>query len=142
MDHPKVIGGKEMVSIPDVSTRRVIARIDTGAKSSSIHCNKVWFEKFDGKPVLCAYLLRKTTHVTRFAQFRTRKVKSSNGHIQKRYSVMLQVKFDGKMIHTEFTLSNRSSMKYSVLLGRRFLRNRYIVDVSQNFVVSPPTLKK
>jgi hypothetical protein len=135
-----VIGNREKVKFPGLSVRKVTARIDTGAKSSSIHCDKVWIEKFGGKSVLCCYLLRKTTHVTRFERFTTRKVKSSNGHVQVRYTVQLDVQMGDKIVHTEFTLSNRDKMKFSVLLGRRFLKDRYIVDVSKQFTQTLPPI--
>jgi hypothetical protein len=131
-----IIGNRERVSFPGISTLRVTARVDTGAKISSIHCEKVWIEKFKGKPVLCCYLLRRTTHVTRFDHFTTRKIKSSNGHVETRYSVHLDVQMGDEIINTEFTLSNRKRMKNSVLLGRKFLMKRFLVDVSIRFTQS------
>lgn len=133
----KIIGNRERVSFPGVSTLRVTARVDTGAKISSVHCERVWIERFKGKQVLCCYLLRKTTHVTRFEHFTTRKIKSSNGHVETRYSVNMDVEMGKEIINTEFTLSNRKRMKNSVLLGRKFLMKRYLVDVSIRFTQSP-----
>jgi hypothetical protein len=127
------IGEKEKVTFPGVTRRKVTARIDTGAKLSAVHCERVWIEKFAGKPVLCCHLLRKTTHVTRFEKFTTRRIKSSNGMVQIRYTVHMDVQLGSKVFNTEFTLTNRDGMKFSVLLGRRFLRNYFIVDVSNKY---------
>lgn len=135
-DEKKCVGSKEHISFPQLNKQNVVARIDTGAKTSSIHCDKVWVERIQGKNVLCASLLRKTTTVTKFPKFKLKKVKSSNGHVQTRYTVKLMVQFSGDEFETEFTLSNRDNMNHAVLLGRKFLKNRYLVDVSRMFIHS------
>jgi hypothetical protein len=132
----KCIGSKEFISFPQLNKRNITARIDTGAKTSSIHCEKVWIERVKNKKVLCASLLKKTTHITKFPKFRLKKIKSSNGHVQMRFIVKLMVEFSGDVFETEFTLSNRDKMNHAVLLGRKFLKNRYIVDVSRMYIYS------
>ncbi|MBX7093363.1 MAG: ATP-dependent zinc protease [Flavobacteriales bacterium] len=134
--HSTVIGGKEKVDFEEINKMHVLARIDTGAKTSSIHCEKVWVELEGKKKVLCAHLLRKTSQVTRFKKFTVRKVTSSNGISQTRYVVKLKVKIGTEVWLTEFTLSNRDKMSYPVLLGRKLLRKGFLVDVSRNFVLS------
>jgi hypothetical protein len=57
-------------------------------------------------------------------------VKSSNGSISHRYLISTLVRLNGFAVRTQFTLFDRSDMKYQVLLGRRFLRGRFLVDVS------------
>lgn len=131
----RLIGSKERIDFPKLNIRHVVARIDTGATTSSVHCERIWIEKFDGKEVLCCHLLRKTTRVTRFKQFSKKKVRSSNGHVQTRYSVRMRVNLGGDEFRTDFTLSNRKMMKFSVLLGRRTLKGRYIVDVSEQYLL-------
>lgn len=132
----KFIGGKEKVDFAEINKHQILARIDTGAKTSSIHCDKVWVERQGQKKVLCAHLLRKTTHVTRFRKFRIKQVKSSNGMEQTRYAIKLKVSIGDQEVLTEFTLTNRDKMNYPVLLGRKFLRHRFVVDVSRNFILS------
>lgn len=131
-----LIGGKEFISIPELNIKRVLARIDTGARTSSIHCAKVWIERFDNKPVLCVHLLKKTTRVTRFNDFKIKTVKSSNGLAEKRYAIRLKIKLGNKIYKTEFTLAKRDKMNYPVLLGRKFLKNRFWVDVSADYLLS------
>ena len=130
-----IIGGKEKVNFPEINKFQVLARIDTGAKTSSIHCEKVWVERIGNRKVLCATLLKKTRFVTKFKKFRVKKVKSSNGIEQTRYAVKLFIQVGGALYKTEFTLSNRDKMNYPVLLGRKFLRNKFVVDVSEDFVL-------
>jgi hypothetical protein len=130
-----VIGGKERVHFPEINKFSVLARIDTGARTSSIHCEKVWVERIRNKKVLCATLLKKTKEVTRFKKYRVKTVKSSNGIEQKRYAVKLKIQVGDQLYKTEFTLSNRDKMSYPVLLGRKFLRRKFIVDVSDDYLL-------
>lgn len=131
-----LIGGKEKVDFPDLGKFHVLARVDTGAKTSSIHCDKVWLEKINGKVVLCAFLLKKTSHVTRFSKFTRKLVRSSNGEEEERFAVRLNMKLGEQVYRTEFTLSNRDKMNYPVLLGRKFLRKGFLVDVSSDHLIS------
>ena len=57
-------------------------------------------------------------------------MKSSNGSSSRRYLISTVVQLGPHRVRTQFTLFDRSDMKYQVLLGRKFLRNRYVVDVS------------
>jgi hypothetical protein len=57
-------------------------------------------------------------------------VKSSNGETSRRYLISTRVRLNGFTVRTQFTLFDRSDMKYQVLLGRKFLRGRFVVDVS------------
>lgn len=127
----KCIGSKEYIAFPFLNKTKVVARIDTGAKTSSIHCDRVWVQRYKNKKVLCASLLKKTKTITEFPDFKLKKVKSSNGHVQSRYVVKILVEFGTDVFETEFTLSNRDKMNHPVLLGRKFLKGRYIVDVSR-----------
>lgn len=128
-----IIGAKEYVNFPALKKKHVLARIDTGARTSSIHCDKVWVERKKNKKILCATLLRKTKNVTRFKKFSKKKVKSSNGIAQVRYVVKIEMDLGDKIYLTSFTLNNRDKMNCPVLLGRKFLRGRFIVDVGRNY---------
>jgi len=128
-----IIGAKELVDFPGLKKKNVLARIDTGARTSSLHCDKVWVERVKNKTVLCATLLKKTKHITHFKKFAKKKVKSSNGISSIRYVVKLEMDLGKKIYLTSFTLNNRDKMNCPVLLGRKFLRARFIVDVSRNY---------
>ena len=130
-----IIGAREKILIPTVTNNRIPARIDTGAKSSSLHCSKYWIEMIRGKRVLCANILGKRK-VHKFKKYTMRRVKSSNGQIEKRYVVKLAVHINNMQFVTEFTLTDRKKMKHKALLGRRFLRKYFLVDVSKNFLLS------
>jgi hypothetical protein len=65
-----------------------------------------------------------------FRDFETRKIRSSSGESQRRYTIKGNITLFGKTYKTSFTLSSRSKMKYPVLLGRRLLNKRFLIDTS------------
>ena len=131
-----IIGNKEKISFPDMQRSGIVARIDSGARSSSAHCDKIWIEKMGGKPVLCCHFLKRSHKVVRFEKFKKRKVKSSNGTYQSRYVVQLRIKLGDVVKLTDVTLTDRSTMNYTVLLGRRFLGDHFLIDVSKSYLQS------
>ena len=60
-----------------------------------------------------------------------REVKSSNGLTESRYFVRARIQLNHRIIDTELSLTDRSEMKFPVLLGRKFLMNRFLVDVAK-----------
>lgn len=131
-----VVGRKEKVAFPDLRRRNIVARIDTGAYSTAAHCDRIWTEKFGKEKVLCCRFLKRSKRVTRFHKFRQRKVRSSNGEVQLRYVVRLKMKLGPVELESDVTLTDRSTMNYSVLIGRRFLAKEFIVDVSRTYIQS------
>jgi len=131
-----VICIKEKVSFPLLKRQNIVARIDSGAKSTSVHCDKIWEETFGGKKVLCCHFLKRAKKVTRFRYFKKRRVKSSNGTLQVRYVVRVTIQLGSVVKKTEVTLTDRSTMNFSVLLGRRYLKDDFLIDVSQSYVLN------
>ena len=131
-----IIGNKEKIDFPDMKRYGIVARIDSGARSSSAHCDKIWMEKMGGERVLCCHFLKRSHKVVRFEKFKKRKVKSSNGMYQSRYVVKLRIKLGDVVKLTDVTLTDRSTMNYTVLLGRRFLGDHFLIDVSESYLQS------
>ena len=135
-----IIGNKEKISFPELKRRNIVARIDSGALSSSAHCDKIWVEKLGGKKILCCHFLKRSHTVVRFEKFKRKKVKSSNGTFQSRYVVQLTIKLASVVKTTDVTLTDRSTMNYSVLLGRKFLKDDFLIDVSRSYLQTKKTL--
>lgn len=129
-----IVGNKEKVSFPDQKRHHIVARIDSGARSSSVHCDEIWMEEMDGKRVLCCHFLKRSKKVIRFKEYKRRKVKSSNGQVETRYIVEVKIRLGDCEKTTQVSLTDRSSMNYSVLLGRRFLANDFLIDVSKSYL--------
>jgi len=131
-----IVGNKEKIDFPDMKRFGIVARIDSGARSSSAHCDKIWIEKLGGKRILCCHFLKRSHKVVRFEKYKKRKVKSSNGTYQSRYVVQLKIKLGNFAKLTDVTLTDRSTMNYTVLLGRKFLVNNFLIDVSRSYLQS------
>lgn len=133
----KVIGRTDVIDMPELGLHEVDAKIDTGAYTSSIHCSRIRLKKdTDGTEMITftipgSKLHEKGVHHFKVRQFEERNIRSSNGQIQKRYVIKTQIILFGRKIRAEFSLADRSSMKYPILLGRKLLQGRFIVDVSK-----------
>ena len=143
----RIVGRRELVDFPQFQLWGVEAKVDTGAYTSAIHCSNIHLvtdaagrqrlhvqlldpshPDFDGKPM-------------EFADFSLRDIKSSNGEVQERYVIRAILRIFGEDFDTEFSLSDRSDMKYPVLLGRLLLRHgRFVVDVTRRNVSSKTQL--
>lgn len=136
----KVIGRIEKIGFPNWAIDQLDAKVDTGAYTSSLHCHKInVVTKSDGEYV--QFSLFDPDHpsyqerIFESRLVKIRKVKSSNGLIQKRYTIKEIARFCGKNRSIELTLTDRSAMKYDLLLGRKFLEH-FLVDVSKKYLTS------
>lgn len=134
-----VIGRKEKISLPDFSLEHLDAKVDTGAYSSSLHCRILGESRIAGQDYVCFIPLAKKYRARNAKQMlipiaKRKTVKSSTGHAEERYFIHLKVKVGELVVDTEFSLTDRSSMKYTILLGRKFLKKRFVVDVSRSYI--------
>jgi hypothetical protein len=127
----QVLGTIEEIDFPEAQLFGVKAKVDTGARTSSIDVKQIKIIRRDKAYILTCRLVDTKHPRLEFADFATREVKSSNGSVETRYVIKLTVLLYGKKYRSEFTLANRKSMTYPVLLGKRLLNGRFLVDVSQ-----------
>lgn len=125
------IGRLEHIALPGLRVSRVEAKIDTGAYRSALHYQRLRIRTVDGvKQLHVTFQMggRRTTRT--FKTYKRVTVKSSNGESSRRYLISTQVRLGEHSVRTQFTLFDRSDMKFQVLIGRKFLRGRFLVDVS------------
>ena len=125
----KIIGRFDKADFPELHLEDIAIKIDTGAYTSSIHCNHI---KEEEDYLSCTFLdeehpLYNGKKFT-FRDYDIVFVKSSNGVVQKRYLVVTTIKIFDKVYKISLTLSARQDMRYPVLLGRKFLTKKFIVD--------------
>lgn len=130
-----VIGRSEKIGLPQFGLKNVEAKIDTGAYGSSMHCSLINVVTENGKKMLKVIPLRYTDKPYRgeaflFPYSEKKKIKNSFGKVEERYVVKTAVRIFGRDISTEFSLTDRTNMKFSILLGRKFLKKNFVVDVS------------
>ena len=125
----KTIGAFEKVSFPDFGLLDVVAKIDTGATSGSLHATKVKEATLPtGERVLTFLPYGRKKRVT-VSSFRLGDVTSSNGVTSLRYFVPTTITIEGVQYPIEVSLADRTMMKKAVLIGRQFLRSHgFIVD--------------
>ncbi|TND10425.1 MAG: hypothetical protein FD123_67 [Bacteroidetes bacterium] len=128
----QTIGRREIVSFPDLDLQGLVAKIDTGAYTTALHCSHVRVE--DG--VLFFRLLDEEhpeyqDRDHRFAVFHQKEVRNSFGESELRYIIKTRIRMGRRIIKCIISLSDRGNMRYPVLIGRRLLKNRFVVDVSQ-----------
>lgn len=143
-----VIGKSDKVDFIDWGLTKIAVKIDTGAYRSSIDCSYVKLIRRNKERVLQYILLNEdneayTGELHETKEFKTSKVKSSNGDSETRYIVKSRVCFFDESYLTEFSLSKRTDMKYPVLIGRKLLNHNFIVDTSRaNLSAKHKKLKK
>jgi len=133
----RLIGRIDTVDLPEFGIKDIKAKIDTGAYTSAIHCSKIKTSNEDGVEYVTFHIPNshiKGTSKKRFktSDFKQKNIKSSSGHIETRFVIKTRIILFNKSINTEFSLTDRSKMKYPILLGRKLLSKRFIVDVTSN----------
>ncbi|BAO54489.1 hypothetical protein sometimes fused to ribosomal protein S6 glutaminyl transferase [Nonlabens marinus S1-08] len=124
-----IIGRTDKADFPKLNLDEIDIKIDTGAYTSSIHCQDI-VEK-DG--VLHAVFLDKShpqfhgQHIE-FTDYEETTVRSSNGLKEQRFEVKSNIRLFNKLYKISLTLNDRSEMRFPVLLGRKFLSKKFIVD--------------
>ena len=131
MEDLKIVGSFESVHFPELSLENVIAKIDTGAFSGTLHATHIQEVKDeDGKKVLEFYALGKKKHKTVSRKYTMKPVRSSNGQQEMRYVITTKIILQGIEYPITISLADRSAMMKAVLIGRQFLRQqRFMVDV-------------
>ena len=126
-------GRREYVDLPELGLFHVEAKIDTGAYTSSVHVEDVFMKEIEGIPTVIANIIQSDTEEKkefRFTNFSVKKIRNSFGEMEERFVIKSLMKIGHKQISASFSLSNRDKMRYPVLLGRRPLKGKFIIDVS------------
>lgn len=134
-----VIGAVEHVALPDLGINRLKARVDTGAKTSSLHASSITEFERDGAP-----WIRFNLHIGDTDKSRTvdceaplvakRMVRSSNGEREMRHVIKTRLALGGRSWETEITLTCRKKMKFRMLLGRKAMMDRVLVDPAHAYL--------
>lgn len=141
-----VIGWREWVSLPDLGINAIKVKVDTGARSSSLHAIKQKIFERDGKKWVQFQInpLQDKTDDKIKAEAKIvdfRSVRSSNGVSEMRPVIKTQIKLLGIVWPIELTLSNRDEMGFRMLLGRQAFRKKFYVDAGRSFYGGKPKNK-
>lgn len=132
MEDKLIIGRNTLVDVVDIA-RSVPAKIDTGADSSAIWASNIHIDT-NGLLHFCFFGEGSefyTGDEVITDDFSVVKVRSSSGHVQLRYRTHISLRIGDKRIKTLCNLSDRAQNEYPILIGRRTLSGKFIVDVTR-----------
>lgn len=137
---PPSIGWRETVELLDLELPPMVAKIDTGARTSSLHATDLVVKRRQGIEHISFTTSDANGNPVRrtapLVEERTIRNPGEGGREEDRPVVECRVRLGNKEWDAEFTLADRSNMQYQVLLGREAIRERFSVDVSLSFVRS------
>lgn len=136
----KIIGSEEWCSFPELGIPAIKARVDSGAKTSSIHAFNIQPFRRSGQTWVSFEIHpiqnnRRTVIRCERPVIDKRVIKSSSGLSETRYVVNAHLKLGEELWEVELTLANRDSMGFRMLLGREAMQNRLIVDPSEKNIL-------
>ncbi len=133
--HMKIIGRIDKADFPELTLENIAIKIDTGAYTSSIHSHDI-SELIENNEKILEFEILDPAHTHyhdkkfRTKNYKVKAVKSSNGVVEKRFFVKTEIVIFGKNYPIQLSLTNRGEMKYPILLGRRFLNKKVLVDTT------------
>jgi len=142
-----VVGWREWVALPQLGIAFIKPKIDTGARSSSLHASEVEEFERDGK----TFVRFKVHPIQRNKKFGVkaeaevleyRNVKSSSGQKSRRPVILTEIQILGRTWPIELTLANRDEMGFRMLLGREAVRGRFLVDAGKSYYGGKPLAKR
>lgn len=137
-DRIPLLGWREWVSLPDLGVEWIKAKVDTGARSSSLHASDI--ERFErDKDPWVRFVVMPWQHsdldpvTAEAALHEERDVRSSTGEAQLRPVIVTTVRVAGGDYPIELTLTDRTDMKFRMLLGREAVRHRFLVHSGRSY---------
>ena len=142
-----IIGWREWVGLPALGIEQIKVKVDTGARSSSLHALGLREFERDGEK-----WVRFQVHPNQRNNDKTveveakilehRYVRSSSGKASRRPVIVTEIELLGITWSAELTLASRTNMGFRMLLGREAFRQRFLVDAGNSYYGGKPKNKK
>ncbi|AUX70118.1 ATP-dependent zinc protease [Porphyrobacter sp. HT-58-2] len=133
-----VVGWRELVGLPELGLVGIPAKIDTGARTSSLHAHVLDDFRRDGRRyVRFAVDWGGMRHTCEAVHVDLRGITSSNGERQERFVIKTPLSIGNMTFRAEISLADRSQMQFPMLIGRTALRRRFVVDSGYSWLQSP-----
>ncbi|MFT6906860.1 MAG: hypothetical protein ACJAS1_003532 [Oleiphilaceae bacterium] len=135
-----IVGVIEECDLPELHISSLNVRVDTGAKTSSLHVDNIETEE-RGEELWVSFDIHPDTHDVahierRIAKVKERRaIKSSNASKEKRFVIETTICMGTQSWLIEVTLTDRSGMSYLMLLGREAMHNRFLVNPSEEYLL-------
>lgn len=139
-----IVGWREWAQLPELSIDHIKVKIDTGAKTSSLHAFQLStvkhsgkdYVKFDIHPIQDIDTIIYTC-ISPIVDYRW--ITSSTGHRQQRFIIETQLKIGDYTSLVQLSLANRDEMGFRLLIGRAALKKEVLVDPAHSFLLSHKT---
>lgn len=135
-----VVGWRELVHLPELGLTGIPAKIDTGARTSSLHATVLQEFRRDGENFVrfaVDFPQQKVRQICEAVHVDIRGITSSNGETQERYVIKTPMRLGDTEFRAEISLANRSDMRFPMLIGRSSLRRRFVVDSGYSWLQTP-----
>lgn len=134
-----LLGWREWASLPDLGIAAIKAKVDTGARTSSLHAFQIdTFQEMGQRKVRFGiHPLQKRRDITIWCMADVidhRRVSDSGGHHEMRYVIKTPVHIGGMVWNAEITLTDRETMQFRMLLGRTSMVDRFVVDPEASYL--------
>jgi hypothetical protein len=137
------VGWRELVSLPELGLAGIPAKIDTGARTSSLHADVLDdFMRGGERFVRFAVDWDGQRHFCEAVHVDVRGITSSNGDQQTRFVIKTPLMIGKMRFRAEISLADRSQMQFPMLIGRTALRRRMVVDSGHSWLQSPALAHK
>lgn len=137
------VGWRELVSLPELGLAGIPAKIDTGARTSSLHADVLDdFMRGGERFVRFAVDWDGQRHFCEAIHVDVRGITSSNGDQQTRFVIKTPLMIGKMRFRAEISLADRSQMQFPMLIGRTALRRRMVVDSGHSWLQSPAIAHK
>ncbi|MEY6431595.1 RimK/LysX family protein [Thioalkalicoccus limnaeus] len=137
------LGWREWVALPELGLPAIKAKVDTGARTSTLHA--FYVEPFRSKGAdlvrFGVHPLQRRTDILIHCEARIRDrrlVTDSGGHREQRYVIKTPLRIAGLSWPIEVTLTNRETMLFRMLVGRTAMVGRVLVDPARSFLTGRP----
>ena len=136
MKEKKIIGRADKADFPELQLEDIDIKIDTGAYTSSIHCSNIQKKLINDKYIVSFNLLDASHSQYNNKEFistnfKEKVIKNSFGNSESRYVIKTNIILFEKKYVIELSLSERGEMRFPVLIGRKVLLGKFIVDPSE-----------
>ncbi len=130
------IGRIDKADFPELSLTDIDVKIDSGAYTSSIHCSNIEEITVDDSTFIRFKLLDPDHDLYNnkeftFKNYASKVVKSSNGISETRFMIYTEIIMFNDKFPIYLTLSERKDMKFPILLGRKFLNKKFVIDTTK-----------
>lgn len=140
----RVVGWKENAALPDLNVKNVIAKVDTGANLASIDASDIKIVSRENVKYVKFKVMKRnnTVRKTSAPLEGYKRIKSSNGDVERRPYIKTTLLMDGISKKIDLTLTDRGPMEYTMLIGRKALGRRWVVNPSISFSTSTAPKEK